>query len=225
MRTLPNWNRAARFAGRKPATSQLSDCACSRYSTNGSTLPRANGLDMAETLVGYIERRKRELRAELASAEAVVLAIRGELQQLRNAEQGIANGQMALITQAYQAQIDANSGVDETPINPDEVLPPVPTPNWAQGLADIGEQFGFAEAHRRTIKEHVLLALDQHVDFRRNGATTGELKRYIKSEFEKDIEVTSLSPQLSRLRDDGIISFVDGRWRIKPRLNLYTKLK
>jgi len=65
------------------------------------------------------------------------------------------------------------------------------------------------------------MALEQNVPFRRYGATTGELRRYIKDEYDKVYEVTSLSPQLSRLKDEGAVEFRDGKWkRTEPKKSL-----
>src|SRR6266700_3504194 len=51
-----------------------------------------------------------------------------------------------------------------------------------------------------TIKDYILSALRDHF---REGATPAQIRDYIKMAYGKEIDRGSISPQLSRLRDEG----------------------
>ena len=47
------------------------------------------------------------------------------------------------------------------------------------------------------------------------GVTSKEIRQFMKDAFDRTVERTSLSPQLTRLRDEGLIVSDDvGRWRL-----------
>jgi len=60
-----------------------------------------------------------------------------------------------------------------------------------------------------TIKQLVLKALAQHCP---NGATANELLAVIDLAYNRDLTRTSLSPQLSRLKEEGKIRVEKRRW-------------
>jgi len=66
-----------------------------------------------------------------------------------------------------------------------------------------------------SIKELVVLALKSKRKFRWNGASASDIRDFIKDAFGRDIERASLSPQLSRLRHEGILKLSnDGTWTL-----------
>jgi hypothetical protein len=87
-----------------------------------------------------------------------------------------------------------------------------------RGLADV--LFGgtppaaAVPAEDITIKGLVTSAFRTCDDFLNNGASTADLKEYIRVSFDRDIDRASLSPTLSRMRSDGVLRGPDdeGRW-------------
>ena len=58
----------------------------------------------------------------------------------------------------------------------------------------------------------ILTALTSHLD---DGATLAELRTFIKDVFGQEIDRTSISPQLARLREDGAVEQRGRRWRLQ----------
>jgi hypothetical protein len=69
---------------------------------------------------------------------------------------------------------------------------------------------------RMTMKELVRKVLSEHFH---NGATTRQMLEFFRDAWGRDIERTNLSPQVSRLSQEGIIGRLDdGRWYlIEPK--------
>lgn len=69
-----------------------------------------------------------------------------------------------------------------------------------------------------TFKDMAVKALEN-----RDGATSAELVKLIQSIFNKRIQRSSLSPQLSRLKEMGILELKDDKWSLSnstsPALN------
>ena len=166
---------------------------------------------MAESLREFLDRRERELLIELAPAENQVLAIRAELAEIHHAK----------------ASLQASAGKLAEALRGSSVLDPAPGPLGELrsfglgGFVDVG---GLADGpltlrqERLSIKQMILMVLEHDVKFRRYGATASEIRESIKNEFGREIEGTSLSPQLSRLRDDGYVEVHENRWKLtNPR--------
>jgi hypothetical protein len=67
-----------------------------------------------------------------------------------------------------------------------------------------------------SIRDLILAALTGNRNYVTHGASANELMKFIGDVFGRNIERTSLSPTLSRLRDDGMITSTDdGKWRIE----------
>lgn len=66
-----------------------------------------------------------------------------------------------------------------------------------------------------TMKALTIKALDQHLT---NGATTKELIIFFEDAWGRKIKRESLSPQLSRLRSEGVIGRQSQRWFLKQHL-------
>lgn len=58
-----------------------------------------------------------------------------------------------------------------------------------------------------TIQQMALFSLDIR---REHGGTAQQVMEYIEQDFQRSLERTSLSPQLSRLRKSGKLAFVEG---------------
>jgi DNA-binding transcriptional ArsR family regulator len=68
------------------------------------------------------------------------------------------------------------------------------------------------QTYPSTIKGFLLGALRDHFH---NGATPVELREYIKMVYSKEVDRNSISPQLARLRDNGMIEqSPEGFWRL-----------
>jgi len=65
-----------------------------------------------------------------------------------------------------------------------------------------------------TIKAMILTALSAHFH---DGATPAELRTFIKDVFGREIDRTSMSPQLARLREEGAVEQSDTKWRLSER--------
>ena len=176
---------------------------------------------MGESLREFLDRRERELQAELIPAEAQVGAIRAELSEVhrartalgepRNENQGDSLHSDGLVAGLGAAVAHAAGASSAVGLGAAQVLPPM-----LNGVP-LSEAFEHAVTGATTIKGMILRALREDVNFLRNGALTAELREFIKSEYGRDIETTSLSPQLSRLREDGLITAENNRWRRVPR--------
>jgi DNA-binding transcriptional ArsR family regulator len=63
-----------------------------------------------------------------------------------------------------------------------------------------------------TIKEMILAALRDHFH---DGASPTELSDYMKSAYGKDVDRNSISPQLSRLKEEGMVDMLsNGKWKL-----------
>ncbi len=66
-----------------------------------------------------------------------------------------------------------------------------------------------------SIRSLIIQAMLAKPQFLANGATAPELREFIRDAYGREIERTSLSPQLSRLKDDGLLALTtDGVWRL-----------
>jgi hypothetical protein len=189
--------------------------------------PKKRQQTVAESLREFLDRRERELLIELAPAENQVLAIRAELTEIRRAKDSLeapANNPLA-------EALRGSGGLD--PTSPDNTMPPnfgrlaATEISDSAALAAAPRPFGFGglagvplplRQERLSIKQMILMALEQEVKFRRHGATASEIRESIKNEFGREVDGTSLSPQLSRLRADGYVDVHENRWKLtNPR--------
>jgi hypothetical protein len=65
---------------------------------------------------------------------------------------------------------------------------------------------------KATIKDMILAALTRHFNI---GASPTDLRDYILTTFGRDIDRNSIGPQLSRLREEGMVDMLsDGKWKL-----------
>jgi len=64
-------------------------------------------------------------------------------------------------------------------------------------------------------KPTIVTALTSHFH---DGATPAELRTFIKDVFGREIDRTSMSPQLTRLREDGVVEQKDMKWRLSEQV-------
>ncbi|PCJ68820.1 MAG: hypothetical protein COA62_13390 [Rhodobiaceae bacterium] len=62
-----------------------------------------------------------------------------------------------------------------------------------------------------TLKDLIKKALKEQFP---EGATANELVDFFENAWDREVQRTSLSPQLSRLKDEGVVVLEDNRWRL-----------
>jgi sugar-specific transcriptional regulator TrmB len=77
-----------------------------------------------------------------------------------------------------------------------------------------------SKAGGQTIKDMARFVLGS--EFAKGGLTSHEILAAIKTEFDRDIDRTSLSPQLSRLKTDGEIALLGEQWFSKKHFDEWT---
>ncbi len=154
----------------------------------------------------FFDRRERELTNRLEMAWSAAAQFKAELTAVQKARTAFeeslnASAKAAFLAEALQS-------------------PPDPPPQMPFGLfhAPFGSG-GFAEAvvppGTPSIKQLIVASLRTNRSFRMHGASVVELLSFIKDTFNREIERSSFSPQLSRLKDEGTIrSFADGKWQL-----------
>lgn len=165
---------------------------------------------MAESLREFLDRRERELEDELIPSEFTVAAIRAELDEIRRAR----NSLDAIQSPSSAIPSPANALLGSGPLAPRSefsnalasAIPPRPALSSSSPLLVSSDD-------QPTIKVLVVNVLATSPEFRRYGATTAELRERLKNMFDRDVETSSLSPQLSRLREDGVLSLENGKWK------------
>ena len=65
--------------------------------------------------------------------------------------------------------------------------------------------------HRMTLKSLIKKALREQFP---RGATANELVDFFENAWDREVQRTSLSPQLSRLKDEGVVVLEDTRWTL-----------
>jgi hypothetical protein len=148
----------------------------------------------------FLERREKGLREKLASAEAVVAKLQEEWEEAKRALDAIAE------PERNQSVL---SSLLEPAINP--LL-------GGFGTSPLGQSFlgGILSPDDLSIRNLVTSAFKGSRPFRMYGATTQQIRDFIKDNFGRDIDRASLSPTLSRMRDEGHLKGPDNsnKWRL-----------
>lgn len=141
-----------------------------------------------ETLYAYLERRERELTHQLTTLRAQVEARETELAHVKSAKRQIGN---------FGSTDKARLGVP-TPSEVDEQVSvsPIPMPSQYQTAS---------------IKDLVLRALYEHF---REGATPAQLREFFRDAYGRSVDRGSLSPQLTRLREDEVVERDGSVWKL-----------
>ena len=158
-----------------------------------------------EALPDYLKRRERELVQQTAALRGMLAPKEKELAEVRQAMQAVG------IQRSYADEL--RPFLDQDQQNPYGILnqnPYTPLPLLSQSM---------------TIKEMILRALNDHF---REGATPSELRDYMSTAYGREIDRNSISPQLARLREEGVIMQSnhpsDGKWRLIPGKELRADL-
>lgn len=158
-----------------------------------------------ETLADYLKRRERELIQQTAAIRGMLIPKEKQLEEVRQAMKAIG------LERSYAEEL--KSFVDQGQDTP----PPNCLSNTLEAAAFQTMQ---AIAEGLTIKDLILRALNDHFHL---GATPSELSDYMKAAYGREIDRNSISPQLARLRDEGLVqntNALSGKWEIVLRGNL-----
>jgi hypothetical protein len=145
-----------------------------------------------ETLAEFLNRRERELTHRLAALQGEMTPIEAELAQIRRAKTAVATPtprDNALAGTGYAGPLLNFLAVGARKKSAAEMA--------AETLAG-----GVGRYQRMTIKELIVRAL---LDNFRDGASPAQLREFIRDAYGREIERSSLSPQLSRLKTAGVV--------------------
>jgi len=86
-------------------------------------------------------------------------------------------------------------------------------------LAELAKIISEPPPPTMTIKQMIMAALRDHFH---NGASPTELRDYMRAVYAKDVDRNSISPQLTRLREQGAVDMLtDGKWKISKMGRMY----
>jgi hypothetical protein len=164
-----------------------------------------------ETLRFFLDRRERELLQQISAMEAEIAHRRAELDEIHTAKASLPPIHEAEVSDSGSiSDAQTQSGVDALANSVFAIKTAVD--RTARAFAEASENYPFLQFERLTIKELVIKALTDHF---RDGATAVELGDFLRNAYGRPIERPSLSPQLSRLRDDGRIEQLPGAiWKL-----------
>jgi hypothetical protein len=156
--------------------------------------PRPN-----ETLRDFLDRRERELMHQVAAIEGELRPRKKELDEVRRAK--------AMLGMQYGNPLSDLAAVPLTLRSGDSVNALAQSSGNATllwgSLAQLGTSSNALASYAgMTIKQLVLRALFDHFH---EGATAPQLREFIRDAYGREIEPSSLSPQLTRLREEGLI--------------------
>jgi DNA-binding transcriptional ArsR family regulator len=160
-------------------------------------------------LADYLEIRERELESQISNVRGHLAPLEAELDQVRKMRSLIAHGRAAGLTDLAS----------------DFVLPDPPVPGPIEQVAQaiqpaLTQLLAAANSESLTIKEMILRALRDHFP---KGASPSDLRDYIRDAFGKEIDRNSISPQLSRLREEGVVDQygLDAKWKLTRATKRY----
>jgi hypothetical protein len=164
-----------------------------------------------ETLLQFLERRERELQTRIAVAELQAAEMQAELDEVRRAKAqlkpptdgSLGLGHLGTRATQHTLEVEGRKGLGGMPI-PEYVV------------EELSEKTTRKENDpvNMTLRQLVELAFKTR-RFNWYGASNNDLRTFIKEMTGREIDRTSLSPTLSRLREDGILaSSAGGKWRL-----------
>jgi hypothetical protein len=169
-----------------------------------------------DTLRSFLERRERELTHQVAALRAEMESKKNELAEIRAVRAALAP---SVPTPAVPAPAAPPPVPDTSTFDVAADQSRAAAENWR--AASVGHPMQQGQSvliggvpQKRTIKSMILTALTSHFD---DGATLAELRTFIKDVFGQDIDRTSISPQLARLREDGAVEQRGKKWTLPER--------
>lgn len=173
-------------------------------------------------LRAYVEARERELRQRKAVLCDEVDAIDSELAEIEKVK-------AALSIEATRCD-EADEICPPTTIQSEQKSGAEAVYDTISGISKIrrtfveaAEKFQFIQFEHMTLKELAVSALkSKHFPL---GATTAELCEFLRNAYGRDVPPSSLSPQLSRLKANGVVRQEGDRWQIVPPQGLDSLLE
>jgi hypothetical protein len=162
----------------------------------------AHGPD--ETISELLPRRERELIRQIVVLRGRLAPLENELNEVRKAMEAIG------LPRSYAEELKPFL---ENPTEPPNILE----------MDNVLSEQNILGVAAPTIKQMILAALRSHFH---KGATPTELREYIKTAYDRDVDRNSISPQLARLRDDKLVEqygFGDGKWKLTRGARWYDK--
>jgi len=169
-----------------------------------------------ETLRDFLDRRERELSEGIAVIHGQLVFKEKELAEIRRAKGALG---IPVVHHLSAENLAAGSPQFTAPT---ATLADAPSLVFENNSLDVTAHRQAAETigtpipspyQDLTMKQLVKKALKEHFA---DGASTNQLREFFRDAWGRDIERTSLSPQLSRLYTDQIIDRRGGRWFLKP---------
>ena len=152
-----------------------------------------------ETLSDMLRRRERELIQQTAALRGLLVPKEKELEGVRKAMEAIG------LQRSYAEELRPflETGTQTESVNT----------VTASDLSTASPTLSSPTLGEFTIKQMILAALKDHFH---NGATPSELREYMRSAYNREIDRNSISPQLGRLRDEeGMVDQLsDGKWKL-----------
>jgi hypothetical protein len=165
----------------------------------------------------FLEQRERELLQEIADLHGQLSPKEAELAEVRRAKGSIG---MSEAPKGFFGRFMGGEGVaaglDESPTVHESYLK---RGNLAEVIAGLSPPYPLPHTllHYQglTMKQLVVKALAEHFQ---HGATTRQLLDFFRDAWHRNIERQNLSPQLSRLYQEGVIGRVQGlrEWILVP---------
>src|SRR5579863_3220980 len=143
----------------------------------------------------YLQIRERELESQISNVRGELAPLEAELAQVRKIRSLIADARAAGLTDLASGAVlpEPIEGTFTTAESALRSLQSINTPKSSLEVA----------AEQLTIKQMTLRALGDH--FGDTGATPTELRDYMLTVFHKEVDRNSISPQLTRLREEGMV--------------------
>jgi hypothetical protein len=191
-----------------------------------------------ETVREFLDRREAELSDEIASLQRQLVPKEGELAQIRRAKGALGIPILRRTHVDLTINISSSSPAPPPAGRPESAIDPGIWQNNSEEVAShvvlqlqpsqpFEEALACAQRHAEmlwryqhmTMKELILKALFQHFP---DGATSRQLREFIRDGWGRDIERENLSPQMSRLKMDGSIAQDEAtkKWRLTTQGSL-----
>ena len=189
-----------------------------------------------ETVREFLDRREAELSDEIASLQGQLAPKEAELAEVRRAKGALGIPVLRRVHVDYSVDISTTNSAS-SPVTPESVPDPsswqnnsleaaaqiVRQQHASRAVGTVAASQGFADMVYRyehmTMKQLVLRALFQHFH---DGATSRQVREFIRDGWGRNIERENLSPQMSRLKAEGSIvqDEISKKWKLTTQGSL-----
>jgi hypothetical protein len=168
-----------------------------------NNIAQSNALSQDVTVSQYLVKREKELIQQTAALRGLLAPKEKELEAVRQAMEAI--GLPRSYAEGLRPFLEQDEGAQKA-------YPGIFNATDAAMLNLLAENL--------TIKDMILRALNDHF---KKGATPSELSDYMRTAYGRIVDRNSISPQLARLRDEGLVqntNALSGHWELTLRGNL-----